>query len=203
MKKIIFFKILLFIASFGIVIFSLFLFLYINNVLKKEQLVKELANSYSLSFLYSSKDNYTYDSINLNTNSSNLSNSPFVIGLLKIDKLKINYPILSEVSDELLEIAPCRFAGPMPNKAGNLCIAGHNYIDNTFFAKISSLNINDEIIIYDLEGVSVSYFVYDKKEVDSSDLSCTSQSTLGTRKLTLVTCNTFNKKRIIIMAEEK
>ena len=40
--------------------------------------------------------------------------------ILKIDKIKLDYPILSEVSEDLLKIAPCRFAGPLPNNVGNL-----------------------------------------------------------------------------------
>ena len=126
-----------------------------------------------------------------------------VIGIIKIDSLKIDYPILSEVSDELLEIAPCRFAGPLPNEVGNLCIAGHNYIDNTFFAKISNLEQNDEILIYDLSGNCVRYIVSDKFEVDSSDLSCTSQDTQGKRFITLMTCNSLKGTRIIVRAIEE
>ena len=131
-----------------------------------------------------------------------VKNSPFVIGIIKIDNLKINYPILSDVSDELLEIAPCRFAGPLPNEIGNLCIAGHNYLDDTFFARVSRLTQNDEIVIYDLNGGFVNYSVYDKYEVDSSDFSCTSQDTNGKRIITLMTCNSIKGTRIIVKAIE-
>ena len=80
------------------------------------------------SSLYSSQ----FQSLNPNSSSSSIfnynstsgskgnSSDSFVIGIIKIDKIKLDYPILSDVSDELLKIAPCRFAGPLPNKIGNL-----------------------------------------------------------------------------------
>ena len=51
-------------------------------------------------------------------------------------------------------------------------------------------------------GNFVDYFVYKKYEVDSSDTSCTSQSTDNKRELTLVTCNNKKGTRIIVKARE-
>ena len=155
MKKMLFFKILLFFAIIGLIISFYFLFSYIYDVSKKDKLSNNIAKSYSVALLYS--DNSSY-STNLNNSTIISGKDPFVIGLIKIDKIKLDYPILSNVSDELLKIAPCRFAGPLPNKIGNLCIAGHNYIDNTFFAKISRLELGDEIEIFDMNGKSIKYF---------------------------------------------
>ncbi|MGN1327035.1 MAG: sortase, partial [Clostridia bacterium] len=182
MKKFLFFKIMLFVALFGLILFSALFTLYIYNVSQKDKLSENLAQSFSLSYLYSNSSSY---STNLNNTQAASKTESFVIGIIKIDKLKLDYPILSSVSDELLEVAPCRFAGPMPNEIGNLCIAGHNYIDNTFFAKISTLENGDEINIYGINGDLKIYSVYDKKEIDSSDFSCTSQETGGKRIITL------------------
>lgn len=162
------------------------------------------------SSLYSSQ----FQSLNPNSSSSSISNynstsgskgnssDSFVIGIIKIDKIKLDYPILSDVSDELLKIAPCRFAGPLPNKIGNLCIAGHNYIDNTSFAQIVKLTSGDTISIYGLDGKSVEYHVTEKKEVEGTDFSCTSQFTNGKRIVTLMTCNSIKQTRVIVRAEE-
>lgn len=141
---------------------------------------------------------------NYNSTSGSKGNSSdsFVIGIIKIDKIKLDYPILSDVSDELLKIAPCRFAGPLPNKIGNLCIAGHNYIDNTSFAQIVKLTSGDTINIYGLDGKSVEYHVTEKKEVEGTDFSCTSQFTNGKRIVTLMTCNSIKQTRVIVRAEE-
>lgn len=199
MRKFLFFKIFFFISLIGLIIFSVLFILYVYDVAQRNKLSENLAKSFSISYLYS--DNPVY-STTLDDTNKNQSNEPFVIGIIKIDKLKIDYPILSSVSDEFLEIAPCRFAGPMPNEVGNLCIAGHNYIDNTFFARISTLEENDEIDIYGVNGDFIKYYVYEKKEVDSSDLSCTSQETDGKRIVTLMTCNSIKQTRIIISAKE-
>ena len=162
------------------------------------------------SSLYSSQ----FQSLNLDSSSSSIfnynstsgskgnSSDSFVIGIIKIDKIKLDYPILSDVSDELLKIAPCRFAGPLPNKIGNLCIAGHNYIDNTSFAQIVKLTSGDTISIYGLDGKSVEYHVTEKKEVEGTDFSCTSQFTNGKRIVTLMTCNSIKQTRVIVRAEE-
>lgn len=201
MKNFLFFKIMLILAITGLVIFSVVLAIYIYDFLQKDKLSENLAKSFSISYLYSNNSSYS-TSLNKNVNNYSNSSNPFVIGIIKIDKLKIDYPILSEVSDELLEIGPCRFAGPLPNEIGNLCIAGHNYIDNTFFAKISSLEPNDEILIYGINGDLVKYYVTEKREIESSDFSCTSQETYGKRKITLMTCNSIKQTRIIVTALE-
>lgn len=198
MNKFLFFKTLLFLSLTGLILFSILFAVYVYNVIQKNKLSENLANSFSISYLYS--DNTSY-STNLDSNVAKYSN-PFVIGVVKIDKIKLDYPILSNVSDELLKVAPCRFAGPMPNEIGNLCIAGHNYIDNTFFARIRSLEKNDEIDIYGINGNLVRYSVYDKKEVDSTDLSCTNQNTDGQKIVTLMTCNSIKQTRIIVSAKE-
>lgn len=198
MKKLLFFRIILYISLIGITVFSLLFVLYIYDITQINKTSKNLANSFSISYLYSNTPSYYTNSVE----SSDLSN-PFVIGIIKIDKIKLDYPILSEVSDDLLKIAPCRFAGPLPNEIGNLCIAGHNYIDNTFFAKISSLQIGDEINIYGIDGSLVKYIVFNKTEIESSDFSCTSQNTSNKKIVTLMTCNSIKQTRIIVQAIEQ
>lgn len=190
--------IIVFVISIIIIIFlAIFTFFYLRNLINKSNSSKELSKGISITRLYSNYEDYetTYD--------SESEFVPFIIGIVKIDKLKLDYPILSDVSDELLEISPCRFAGPMPNEVGNLCIAGHNYIDNTFFAKISSLIKGDSIYIYDLSGNYLEYFVEKKYEVESSDTSILSQDTNGKRKLTLMTCNSLKGSRIVVEAYAK
>ena len=200
MKNSIFFKVLFFLAFLGLFCFAVVFVYYIYDVKKRDNLSKELATTYSISYLYSDSPSY---STSLNGTSTPKKSESFVVGIIKIDKIKLDYPILSSSSEELLKIAPCRFAGPLPNEIGNLCIAGHNYIDNTFFAKISSLEQGDQVDIYSNNGSHVSYIVADKKEVSSDDMTCTSQNTNGQRVVTLMTCNSVKQTRIIITAYEK
>lgn len=161
---------------------------------QKESISKDLLNTFNLERLYS---NNNYTTIPLNNNGEY-----FVIGAVEISSISINYPILSYTNDELLKIAPCRFYGPYPNEIGNLCIAAHNYDDNTFFSNLHKLNIGDEIKIYDSSGSFDKYFIYNKYETDKKDTSCTSQNTNGNKEITLVTCNNFNGNRLIIKASK-
>ena len=180
-------------AILAFIFIGIFMFrLYSNN--QNEKLSKLLTESYSISTLYSNDIN--------NYEVTPTDNSPFVIGIIKIDKINLNYSILSVSNNNLLDISVCRFAGPMPNEVGNLCIAGHNYVDYKFFSRLNELSKNDKISIYDLSGNKVDYVIYDIYEAKSDDTSCTFQNTNGLRIVTLVTCNNVNGKRLVIHAKE-
>ena len=59
----------------------------------------------------------------------------------------------------------------------------------------------DEIFIYDINGKKFSYIVFANYEVNSFDLSPIYEKSNYEKELTLVTCNNFNKNRIIIKAK--
>ena len=196
-KKKRFYKIQLVISISIAFCFIVVFFVRIYSINKSEQLSQHLLSMYNVSTLYSTNTEY---SAQLLENNSSENFNPFVIGILKIDKINLNYPILSESNKELLNISLCRFAGPMPNETGNLCIAGHNYVDYKFFSRLHELEENDIIKIYDLNGKLVEYYVYDKYEVEVTDTTCTSQNTNGKNIVTLLTCNNVSGKRLVIVA---
>ena len=185
------YKILFIIFSAAALLFLIILFIKISIDNKNEEIAKKLTNSYSISTLYANNSTYTPEI---------LSSEPFVIGIIKIDKINLNYSILSVSNNDLLDISVCRFAGPMPNKVGNLCIAGHNYVDYKYFSRLNELEINDTITIYDLNGNSVDYSIYEMYETSANDTSCTFQDTNNTMIVTLVTCNNVNGKRLVVHA---
>lgn len=188
------FKFLLYMSAFSIICITSY-FLYSSYVTRqKEKLSKYLLNSFNLERLYSQSQEYVTVELNANENF-------FVIGIIEIPKIDIEYPILSDTTDEFLKIAPCRFYGPYPNKEGNMCIAGHNYDDNRFFSNLNKLDIGDTINIYDSNSNSISYEVYEKHEISERDTACTSQGTNGKKEITLVTCNNANKNRLIVKAK--
>lgn len=161
---------------------------------KREELYSSLANDYSIARLYA----------NNTANSETVVAEPIfnIIGIIKIDKIKISYPILSTINDDLLKIGPCRFAGPdVANTTGNLCIAAHNYDDTRFFSNISKLNINDDIQVFDNNGNVMVYRVFDKYETATNDTSCTLPLGNNTIEVTLITCNNFTGNRIIVKAK--
>lgn len=181
-------------------IFLLFIYFFKQyEEYKNEKLSQTLINKFNITSLYS--DNHSYDSNYLQQEDS--LNLPFVIGVIKIEKLNLYYPILSYTSKENLKVAPCKFYGPRPNEIGNLCIAGHNYVDNKLFSKIHTLDKDDCIKISDITGNTTSYYVYSIYEVFDSDLSCISQDTDNKKEITLITCNNVNGTRVIVKASEK
>ena len=190
-KKRIRFKLQFYISAILFIILTTVFSTLTYSKSKNEEISKELLDSFSNS-LYA---NYQNDII------SKVNNNSFVIGIIEIEKIKLNYPILSTQSKELLEISPCRFAGPLPNNVGNLCIAGHNYADKRFFFCLKELSLNDKISIYDLSGKKLDYIIYEKREILSTDLSCTSQETNGNIIVTLITCNNISGKRLQIKAK--
>lgn len=181
-----------------LIICSILFFIYIFRELEKyknEQISQSLANKFSITSLYAGSSSYSssyaiQESVNL----------PFVIGMIRIDKIDVFYPILSFTSKENLKVAPCKFYGPNPNEVGNLCIAAHNYVDNKLFSRIHTLESNDCIQISNLQGNTLNYYVYAIYEVEDHDVSCTSQDTQGNKEITLITCNNVNGTRVIVKA---
>ena len=193
-------KVIFFISLGTAIIFFIIFLLKVYKIDKNTQISKRLISDYQVTTLYSSNiTNYNANAIYNNNNNSD----SFVIGMIKIDKIKLTYPILSKTSKELLDISVCRFAGPMPNQIGNLCIAGHNYVDYRFFNRLNELNKNDIIKIYDLNGLEVDYYITNIFEVKSTDLSCTNQNTNNKTMITLLTCNNVSGNRLVVTGESK
>lgn len=175
------------------IVFSFIYFKY--NLSKNEHISTNLISNYNLSKLYS---NYLNQSL-----PEDQYQNP-IIGIIEIPNIDLYYPIFAESNDNLLKIAPCRFYGEMPTNSsvfGNLCIAGHNYDNQSFFSNISNLSINDEIHIYNNYGDKFIYYVFQNYEVKSDDLSPIKSSLTNSLELTLITCNNFNSNRIIIKAK--
>lgn len=130
------------------------------------------------------------------------------IGTVNIPKINVTYPIIDGVTDsveeteELLKISPTKFWGPNPNKVGNFCIVGHNYRNTRFFSKVPTLQAGDIIQVTDLSGKTIQYKVYNKYQVDPTDVSCTTQLTNGKREVTLITCTDDSKYRVVVKARE-
>ena len=121
---------------------------------------------------------------------------------LNIPALGINYPVLSETSEELLKVSLNKFWGPTPNEVGNYCIVGHNYTNKKMFGKLADINSGDVVELTDVSGRKISYKVYDKKVVYPDDVACTSQLTGGKKEVTLITCTNHGTQRLVVKARE-
>ncbi len=122
--------------------------------------------------------------------------------ILKIPTIGIEYPILSETSEELLFVSLNKYWGPSPTEVGNYCIVGHYYENGIMFGKLHKLKNGDIAELTDLSGRTVKYKVYDKKVVEPTDTRCTSQLTKGNKELTLITCTNYGKQRLVVKLRE-
>lgn len=127
------------------------------------------------------------------------------IGVVKIPKINISYPILAQTTNvELMKVAPYKFWGANPNEVGNFCIIGHNYRrKGVFFSDVPSLTVGDIVEVQDLSQRTVQYEVYDLHTVDPNDRSDTTQYTNGKREVTIITCTDDAKQRVIVKCTEK
>lgn len=126
------------------------------------------------------------------------------IGIVKIPKIDITYPILSKTTDALMKVSACKFHGANPNEVGNLCIIAHNYRrKGVFFSDLDTLSVGDIVEIQDLSQRTVEYEVYDIHTVIPKNIDDTTQKTNGRREVTLITCTDDGKQRLILRCKEK
>lgn len=170
------------------------------NISKQEKYSKQILENYNIIRIYS---NLSYSNTENNTSiieNNATSEKENILGTINIPKLNIQYPVFSNFDNELLKISPCKFFGPNFGENGNICIAGHNYDNNKFFSNISSLNINDEILLTNNLNKVSCYYVKKIYEVKPDDLSPIYSYDDNKKQLTLVTCNNKNNNRIIIIS---
>ena len=131
-----------------------------------------------------------------------------VIGIVKIPKINIEYPIL-EIGDIDPQNAKLpmkksiiKYWGEKINDYGNLSIAGHNNKDGTMFGKTKKLEIGDIVELTDLTGTMIQYSIYDIFVTDPNDVSILLPKEEKVREVTLITCTNGNKERLILKAKE-
>ena len=125
-----------------------------------------------------------------------------VLGLIRIPRIALEYPILSETTNKSMKKSITKFWGPDLNKIGNLTLAGHNNHDGTMFGKVKKLEIGDIIEIEDLYKNVVKYEVFNMYVTDPNDVSCVEPVNPDSREVTLITCTNGNKNRLITKARE-
>ncbi len=173
-----------------------YLYFTLRDVYINEKKLESFENNYTISKLYSSQNEKSLYS-NLFPKLGEFE----IFCIIEIPSLSLKYPVLNDISEENLKISPCKFYGTNLNENTNICIAGHNYENDLFFSKINTLSINDKIILKDNLDKQYEYVVYDIFEVFKNELSPIYVSDLKNKELTLVTCNNFNNKRIIVKAK--
>ena len=131
-----------------------------------------------------------------------------VIGIVKIPKINIEYPILDigdidpESAKAPMKISIIKYWGENVNDYGNLSIAGHNNKSGTMFGKTKKLEIGDIVELTDLTGQTIQYSIYDIFVTDPNDVSILLPKDENIREVTLITCTNGNKQRLILKAKE-
>ena len=131
-----------------------------------------------------------------------------VIGIVKIPKIEIEYPILEigdidpESAKIPMKLSIIKYWGENVNDYGNLSIAGHNNYDGTMFGKTKKLQIGDIVEMTDLTGQTITYSIYDIFVTDPNDVSILLPKEEKIREVTLITCTNGNKERLILKAKE-
>ena len=131
-----------------------------------------------------------------------------VIGIIKIPKINIEYPILEignidpESAKKPMKISIIKYWGENVNDYGNLSIAGHNNKDGTMFGKTKKLQKGDIIELTDLNGQTIQYSIYDIFVTDPNDVNILLPKDEVIREVTLITCTNGNKQRLILKAKE-
>ncbi len=125
-----------------------------------------------------------------------------VVGIIKIPKIGIEYPILDTTNEKAMKVAITKFWGNDVNSLGNFTMAGHNNKDGTMFGKTKRLNIGDKIEMTDLTGRTLEYEIFDQYLIDPNDVSCVKSVKENTREVTLITCANGRNNRLITKARE-
>ena len=131
-----------------------------------------------------------------------------VIGIVKIPKINIEYPILDigdidpESAKAPMKISIIKYWGENVNDYGNLSIAGHNNKSGTMFGKTKKLEIGDIVELTDLTGQTIQYSIYDIFVTDPNDVSILLPKDENIREVPLITCTNGNKQRLILKAKE-
>lgn len=125
-----------------------------------------------------------------------------VVGIIRIPKIELEYPILEKTTIESLNVSITKFWGNELNEIGNVALAGHNNLNGTMFGKTKKLEIGDIIEITDIQNITLKYEIFKKYITDPNDISCIKAEEEGTREITLITCTNGRSNRLIIKARE-
>lgn len=179
-----------------IIIIILIIVKYYNRYENEKKLKKTIETIYNQTSSYNDAD----DSLVIDTKYKGYD----VWGIIKIEKINLEYPILDSLDEKALKTSIIKFfESKNDNQITNLTLAGHNNYDNTMFGNLNKLENGDVVEIIYKNTMSKKFVVYNTYIADPVDVSYTGiTNTNNTNELTLVTCKNGNKKRYIVKAKE-
>lgn len=195
-----------------IIVIGLIALKYIDGY-KNDQKNKEVVETFSRSISKinnENNENNINDVISESTEEKEIvtMNGYNVIGIIKIAKIGIEYPILDanatnpDDTKEPMKYGIVKYWGGNVNDYGNLSVAGHNYYNGTMFGKTKKLEIGDIVELTDLNNNTIQYKIYDKLIIDPNDVTILASNDRTIREVTLITCTNGNKNRLVLKAKE-
>lgn len=113
------------------------------------------------------------------------------IGYVTFPSLDLELPVMDELDDTRLKLAPCRYYGSL--QTDDLVVAGHNY--RSSFGKIKNLNKGDEIYFTDMNG---DVFTYRVEEIETLNASDVTKMVSSGWDFSLYTCAYDRSRRLTI-----
>ena len=204
--------ILLILASIGFIGYDYFYKRYKNAVDAEKEIEKideyiednnNLVVEVSNDPIEESNESTTTKKYNSNVNYGLTYRGYGVLGKIELPKVGLQYPVLETMTDaKSIDVSVAMQYGAGLNNVGNTVIIGHNYRNGTFFGSNKKLVEGDKVYITDLSGNRIEYTIYSKYITPQKDYSYAQRDTGGKREVTLVTCHSNNKYRLILCARE-
>ena len=113
------------------------------------------------------------------------------IGILSVPDANILLPVISELDDAKLKLAPCRYAGSAGEKG--FVIGGHNY--KTHFRPLKTLGAGAEVIFTEMNGTEHRYTV---EKITTLQPDQVEDMLSDKWDLTLFTCTSGGKARLAV-----
>ena len=117
------------------------------------------------------------------------------IGVLRIDSLSLELPVISDWSYDNLKTAPCRYSGSAYK--GNLVICGHDY--RSHFGGLRRISIGDTATFTDMDGNVFAYTAASVEVLDPTEIDDMKDSGF---ELTLFTCTLDGTDRLTVRFEK-
>ena len=123
-----------------------------------------------------------------------------ILGRLQIPKVYIDTVILAEQTYAAMNLGVIKSYGVDLNTKGGFVLAGHNFRGSSVFIYyVHRLVSGDVITITDARGIQKNYYVYEvDRYVSPTDVSYLTST--DDYHLTIVTCESGGKSRIIVKA---
>ena len=117
-----------------------------------------------------------------------------LLGSIHVPSVGVRLPILDQWSEEMLKVAPCRYAGSI--SGGNMIIMGHNY--KSHFSSLHGVKIGAEV---EFENTIGRVFRYRVAAIEYLHRTEGEKLPSSEYPLTIFTCTPGGLERIVVRCE--